>query len=348
MGWNSQQLDIVALMDSWSVSIRLENLEAASSIHEELKVHINEFRNETAINFNLLESRYYANNDMSQSKLALAKAKKLQGHFNDIQHYYLHLTEGMTHYYEDQYYDAIASYEKAEKLLHHLEDPVEKGEFHLRIAMTYYNLDITTLSALHAEKAIEYFKPYKTFEFLLARTEMLQGLNYVDLLNYENAEEYLHRAKSSFKNTENLNFVSYTNLNLGDLYVKKDLPGTAIRYLEEALQSNPKRGRLKILYLLADCYWKTNQPSKALEFYLEGFQASIENEDITKKWEFAMLHKKYEDRNNFESVWQEGIEYFQRVNDVYNVRLFSRELAQYYTKRKYYELATKYYLLALI
>lgn len=348
MGWNSQQLDVVALMDNWSISIRLENQEAAASIHEELKVHINEFDNDASIAFYLLESRYYANNDLAQSKISLAKAKELEGFFSDIHRYYMNLTEGMTHYYEEQYYDAVASYERAEKLLHLLEDSVEKGEFHLRTAMTYYNLDITTLSALHAERAIQYFKPHKTFEFLLARAEMLQGLNYADLINYESAEEYLHRAKSSFKNSGNLNFVSYTNLNLGDLYVKKELPGTAIRYLEEALESDPERGRLKILYLLADCYWKTNQPSKALEFYTEGFQGSIEKDDITKKWEFAMLHKKYEDRNNFESVWQEGIQYFQRVNDVYNVRLFSRELAQYYTEVKHYELATKYYLLALI
>ncbi|PAD38890.1 hypothetical protein CHH53_08975 [Terribacillus sp. 7520-G] len=127
------------------------------------------------------------------------------------------------------------------------------------------------------------------------------GLNYADVMDYENAEEYLHRAKSSFKNTGNGDFVSYANLNLGDLYVKKEFPGTATCYLEEALQANPERGRLKILYLLADCYWKTNQSSKALEFYTEGFQDSVDKGDLTKKWEFAMLHKKYEDRNNFKA-----------------------------------------------
>lgn len=354
MGRNlSEQLDVAALLDNWSVSIRLENKDAANSIHKELKNYFSESGNEnsydTLITYYLQESRFYAiHQDLTSSKQSLNKAKELHDHFNESHHHYLYLTEAVTLYYEDQFQEALERFEKAEKFLHLIDDPVEKGEFHLRIAMTYYYLDITTLSAVHAEKAVQLFKPHKTFEFLLARTEMLQGLNYADLHNYESAEEYLHRALTAFRNSGSQNFVSYTNLNLADVYVKRQLPATAIRYLEAALEGNPERGRLKILYLLADCYWKTNQPLKAKEVYTEGFQASIDGDNLTKKWEFAMLHKKYEDKLNFESVWREGIDYFQRVNDLYNVRLFSKELAQYYTENGQYELATKYYLLALI
>ncbi|SDC37301.1 response regulator aspartate phosphatase C [Terribacillus halophilus] len=174
---------------------------------------------------------------------------------------------------------------------------------------------------------------------------MLQGLNCIDLRNFDKAEEYLHSALTSFKTLGNNNFIASTNLNLGVLYVKNNLPAAALRYLKEALKLNQG---LKILYLLADCYWKTDQTSKALETYTAGFKESIEKDDMAKKWEFAMLHKKYEDRLNFESVWQEGIEYFRRINDIYNVKRFSTELAQYYNENSQYELATKYYSLALL
>jgi tetratricopeptide (TPR) repeat protein len=341
--------DIAAQLDNWSISIRLEKKDAATNIYEQLEQRVNEYDDRTRLDYMLLESRYHLMNlELSRSKKRLEEAKESSEIFTDKSQYYFFFVEAMICHYNKHYQEAIESFEKAGKFLRQLDDQLEVGEFHLRKAMTYHYLDITTLSAIHAERAVEVLKPHKTFEFLLARSEMLQGLNYGELLEFDLAEEYLHRALNSFKNLDNHNFICYINLNLGDLYVKRDLPGTAIRYLEAALEGKPERGRLKILYLLADCYWKTNQPSKAMEVYTQGFQASIEEDNVTKKWEFAMLHKKYEDRVNFEGVWQEGIEYFQRVKDFYNVRLFSKELAQYYTERKQYELASKYYMLAII
>lgn len=349
MGKNTSIDDIAAQLDNWSISIRLDKREAAANIHDYLKGFINDYSTDTLIRYILLESRFYLmQKDLVNSAIAIDNAKSYLDHFTDIHRHYLYLAEGILFYDEKHYQEALNYFEKAENYLNQLQDPVEIGEFHLRKAMTYYFLDITTLSALHAERAIEALKPYKTFEFLLARAEMLQGMNYMDLKNFELSEEHLHRALASYKNINKQDFVTTTNLNLGLLYVQRELPGTAIRYLEEARKDKQDRIHLKILYLLAESYWKTNQSSKAMEAYTEGFQKSIDKDDLTMKWEFAMLHKKFEDRVNYESVWQEGIEYFKKVNDLFNVRLYSKELAQYYTETKQYELATRYYLLASI
>jgi tetratricopeptide (TPR) repeat protein len=350
MGQNIyNQVNISAELDNWSISIRLDKREAAASIHDRLKGFSDDFSIDTLIIFLLLESRFYLmQKHLVNSAAAIDNAKKHLVHFKDTHRHYLHLAEGIQFYDEKHYQEALNCFEKAEKYLNQLNDPVEIGEFHLRKAMTYYFLDITTLSALHAERAIESLKPYKTFEFLLARAEMLQGMNYMDLHNFEMAEEHLHRALASYKNINNHNFITTTKLNLGLLYVERKLPETAIRYLEEARKNKQERIHLKILYLLADSYWKTNQSSKAIEVYSEGFQKSMDNDDLTMKWEFSMLHKKYEDKVNYESVWQEGIEYFRGINDLYNVRLYSKELAWHYTETKQFELATRYYLLASI
>lgn len=341
--------DIAAQLDNWLISIRLDKKKAAATIHRDLKSLINDYEIHNLITYLLVESRFYLmNKDTKNAAASLDNAKEYLEHFNDIQRHHMLIAEGIIFYDEDHFQEALNYFEKAEKYLHLIDDSVEIGEFHLRKAMTYFYLDITSLSVLHGEKAAEAFRPHKTFEFLLARTEMMQGLNFVDLQNYDRAEESLHRALTSFKNLENHNFITSTNLNLGVLYVKNNLPAAAIRYLEEALKGNQERIRLKILYLLADCYWKTNQSAKALDAYSEGFNASIEKDDIAKKWEFAMLHKKYEDQLNYESVWQEGIDYFRKINDNYNVRRFSKELAQYYTENNQYEMASKYYVLALL
>ncbi|WP_366248173.1 tetratricopeptide repeat protein [Terribacillus aidingensis] len=349
MGRNlPNHFDIAALMDNWSVSIQLDKKGTAATIHQELRKHINEFDVETLITYYLFESRYYLIlKDALNSVASLDNAKAHQDHFHDTHRYFLHLAEGILFYDEGDYQNALHYFEKAERYIELLDDPISIGEFHLRKAMTYYFLDITNLSVLHTARASKIFKSTKRLEFLLARTHMLQGLNYIDQLNYDSAEKSLLKALTIFEEKENQNFISSTNLNLGVLYVKRGLPAMAIPYLNAALQGKQKRIELKILFLLTDCYWKTNQPSKAIACYKEGFQASIEENDMTKKWEFAMLHKKYEDRLNFEIVWQEGINYFQRVEDNYNVRLFSKELAQYYADNNQHDLAMKYYLLTL-
>ncbi|WP_179288081.1 tetratricopeptide repeat protein [Terribacillus saccharophilus] len=344
-----ESLDIAGHLDNWSVSIQLDKKEAARSIYEELNKHIGEYDAEALVTYFLLESRYHAiRGDFQESKHSLVKAREYDGNFTELQKYQLFFAEGIIHYFEKQYQDALVCLEKAEKYVSPSMEPAEIGEFHLIKAMVYYFLDITTLSVVHAARAVENFKSLEPLNFLLARTELVQGMNYLDMSDYEMAEEHLHRALSTCKRIENQSLLASTNLNLGLLYSTRGLPATAIRYLEDALAGKQERIELNVLYLLADSYWKTNQATKAKQAYAEGFQKSLENDDTKMKWEFAMLHKKYEDRHNFESVWQEGIEYFQKVNDKYNVRLFSKELAQYYTDSKQYELATKYYLLALI
>ncbi|SDC39310.1 response regulator aspartate phosphatase C [Terribacillus halophilus] len=344
----SNHLTIAAVMNEWAVSIRFDHKESAESIHKELKNHINAFDVETLITYYLLESHHYlTRRDTEHSMLSLENAKEYAIHFNDTHRYFLHLAEGIFFYDKRDYQSALLYFEKAENYIEQLEDPVWIGEFHLRKAMTFYFLDVTNLSVLHAARAAKEFSSSDSLEFLLARTEMLQGANHMDQLNYEPAEAFLLKALATFKKIGNQNYLSSANLNLGVLYTERDLPAAAIPYLNAALQGKQDRIKLKILYLLADCYWKTNQPSKAMEIYKEGFRISIEEDNMIKKWEFAMLHKKHEDRLNFESVWQEGIDYFHHVEDFYNVRVFSKELAHYYTEKKEYELALKYYLLTL-
>ncbi|MFB1097382.1 hypothetical protein CHI12_06845 [Terribacillus saccharophilus] len=343
-----ERLDVAGHLDNWSVSIRLNKIEAARSIYEELSKHTIDYDSETFITFSLMESRYHSMlEDFQESKHSLAKAREHEENFTELHKYQLFFAEGIIHYYEEQFQDALVSLEQAEKYITPSMEPAVVGEFHLIKAMVYYFLDITTLSAVHAATAVEKLKSIEAFNFLLARSELIQGMNYLDLSDFEMAEEYLHKALSTCKRIENQSLLASTNLNLGLLYVTRELPATAIRYLEDALAGKQERIELKVLYLLADSYWKTNQTTKAMHAYKNGFDKSIDSDNTNMKWEFAMLHKKYEDRINFESVWQEGIEYFRKINDLFNVRHYSRELAQYYTDSKQYELATKYYILTL-
>ncbi|QXE02283.1 lipopolysaccharide assembly protein LapB [Terribacillus sp. DMT04] len=344
-----ERLDTIDHLENWSVSIQLDKKEVARSIHKELNKHTDHFDTQTLISYFLLESRYYTIiGELQASKRSLVIARQYEDNFTEFHRYQHFFAEGIIDYYEELFEEALMKFEKAEQHISSVIDPAGLGEFHLIKAMTYYFLDITALSALHAAKAVEKLNSIGALNFLLARSELVQGMNYMELSDYETAEEYLHRALATCKKIENESLLASTNLNLGLLYVTRELPAVAIRYLEEALEKKQERIELKTLYLLADSYWQTNQTANAMKAYTAGFQKSIDSNNTKMKWEFAMLHKKYEDKVNFESVWQEGIEYFQKINDLFNVRHYSKELAQYYTENKQYELATRYYLLAII
>lgn len=341
--------DIEKQLDNWLISIQLRNHDAATRIHKDLYKNISQYTDENRTLFLVYESRYYLiQQRIMDSISSLEEAKKYHGDISEKTRYHLLFTEAMIYYEEKHYPEALDSFENAEKFLDIIEDPIITGEFHLRKGMTYYFLDITALSVIHAETAITSFKPHKTFHFLLARTEVLQGLNHIDINNYHLAEEYFHNALKHAEENDEKMLLATINHNLGYLYTQLELPATAIRYLQAALQYGQHRTYLKTLYFLADSLWKTNRPDDALQTYSKGLQKSIEKDDLTMKWQFAMLHKKYVDTINYESVWQDGIAYFQKINDHYNVRTYSKELADYYNRIKNYELSSQYYALALL
>lgn len=341
--------DTASQLENWLISIQLRKHEAATTIHKALKENSSRYTNESRALYLIHESRYYLiQQDIMNSIASLEEAKKEIDHLSPKTMYLLHFAEAMIYYEEKHYPEALESFEKAKQYINHVNDSITIGEFHFRKGMTYYFLDITALSVLHAEKAIVSFKPHQTFHFLLARTEVLQGLNYIDIKSYELAEEYFHKALAHATEYDEKTLLSTINHNLGYLYTKLELPVAAIRYLQAALQHVEQRTYLKVLYLLADSYWKTGQSEEAIQTYSLGLQTSIEKDDFTMKWQFAMLHKKYEDTINFESVWQEGIAYFQKINDVYNVRTYSKALANYYTENGNHEFASRYYALALL
>ncbi|PAE08278.1 hypothetical protein CHI12_06970 [Terribacillus saccharophilus] len=342
--------DLTAALEDWYLHIRLGKRQEASDMYHELTDRLEELQQEDTlyIVYLLLSSRFHVLvSDLKKSKRYHDKAGKYKHAFAPALYYYYHLTEGMRLGEEKEYICALASFEKAEEYLSSIEDEVEQGDFHFRKAMTYFHLDISSLSVFHTEYAVKVFEKYPAYRYLLARSLLMRGLNFIDQKKFTQAESALNDALSHTDFKDEGALAALIQHNIGYLYAAQQMPLAAIPYLTAARKYRTYPAYLKTLFLLAESYWKTGQQDQAMDAYREGFQLSIEEKDDIFKWEFAMLHKKFVDHANFETVWAEGIEYFLEQGDKFNVRTYASELAAYFTETGQNELAIYYYKLSL-
>jgi tetratricopeptide (TPR) repeat protein len=342
--------DVTTALEDWYMQIRLGQQQAALDLYLELRQRKEELKQQETLYvvYLLLSCRFHLlTSDLDKSGEFHEEAAKYQHAFVPALHYHYHLAKGMRHFAERSYTCALAAYEQAEDYLSSMDDEVEHGDFHFRKAAVYYYLDISSLSVYHTEYAIKIFKKHPAYRYLLARSELMRGLNFIERKEFTQAEQALNDALAHTDVARENSLVTLIQHNIGYLYTEQEMPLAAIPYLSAARRDCTFPGYLKTLYLLADSCWKTGQQEIAFDAYQEGFQLSIAQNDDIYKWEFAMLHKKYADPANYESVWMEGIEFFQAEGDRYNVRTYASELAAYFNETEQDELAVYYYKLSL-
>ncbi|PAF40374.1 hypothetical protein CHH69_03185 [Terribacillus saccharophilus] len=342
--------DLTVALEDWYLQIRLGKRQKASDMYHELSVRVEELQQEDTlyIVYLLLSCRFHVLvSDLTKSKRYHDEAGKYKHAFVPALHYYYHLAEGMRLGEEKEYMSALAAFEQAEEYLPSIDDEVEQGDFHFRKAMTYFYLDISSLSVFHTEYAVKVFEKHPAYRYLLARSLLMRGLNFIDQKEFIQAENTLNDALSHTDFKDEGALAALIQHNIGYLYAAQQMPLAAIPYLTAARKYRTYPAYLKTLFLLADSYWKTGQQDKAMDAYQEGFQLSIEEKDDIFKWEFAMLHKKFVDHANFETVWTEGIEYFLEQGDKFNVRTYASELAAYFTETGQNDMAIYYYKLSL-
>ncbi|MFP7476847.1 tetratricopeptide repeat protein [Terribacillus saccharophilus] len=260
--------------------------------------------------------------------------------------YYYHFFKGLLLYRQTKLQEAIVEFERAESFLSVLIDHREVSDFYYKLAITYYYMKMIAFSVLNASKAIDAALRYKQ-ELQLAKCRLLQGLNHMHMTDFRKAEELFIAALKHDASESELQLPMYIHHNLGVLYFKQNQLEKAIEHFEHSMQYNHPEYYLKSLYYVTECCFRLGFKDCAMEHFAEGFALSKKRDEDVYKWMFAMLHKKYVDKDSFEVVWREGIAYFQSIEDENNVRHFSEGLAKYYAENHDFEKASRYYLLAL-
>ncbi|WP_366248029.1 hypothetical protein [Terribacillus aidingensis] len=260
--------------------------------------------------------------------------------------YYFHFFKGLLLYRQNKLQEAIVQYERAESFLSVEFNPREVSDFYYKLANTYYYMNMTAFSVLNANKAIESAFRYNQ-KLQLAKCRMLQGLNHMHLADFRKAEELFLSALQHDAAESELQLPMYIHHNLGVLYFKQNQLEKAMEQFEQSMHYKHPEYYLKSLYYVTESSFRLGLKDRAMEYFTEGFALSKKRDEDAYKWMFAMLHKQYVDKDSFELVWREGIEYFQSIEDENSVRHFSERLAKYYTDNHDFEKASRYYLLAL-
>ncbi|MFP7169808.1 tetratricopeptide repeat protein [Terribacillus sp. FSL K6-0262] len=338
------------LLDTFHVSIKLEKKHAAEKMLREIEEQRKSIHDPNLlIKSALMEIRFsLLAGETERAETMFADFENAKKELNDENAFYYHCFKGHLFYEKGHLQHAIIAYEKAAEYLEELSNTAEKPDFYYKLANAYYHAYITSLSVINATLAIQEAQEQKQ-DYVLAKSKLLQGLNYLEWKDYEGAEALLHEALSYRQQDtgSEFNLVYMINHNLGLVYLRKGLPDTAVHYFKRAIEDQESSHYMKSLYYLAEALFYAGRNEEALRYFDIGFSISKRENNELYKWIFAMLHKKFIDRSSFEGVWQQGIEYFITKNDKFNVKYYSERFAEYFFKKGEHVKASYYYRLAI-
>ncbi|SDC06489.1 hypothetical protein SAMN05421663_101299 [Terribacillus halophilus] len=346
--FNSEELR--ELLNLWYMNIKLKKVQAAEKLKTEVSEQLAKGEaNDDVVKLALLiHSRHHilCKNYGDAEKL-ISQVEGFSPYLKEEHLYYLHLFKGMYLYSTKDYYNAIEEYGQVEPYLGYIHDDIEKAEFFDLFASALYYLDYTNRSAIYAEKAIYIYQLYPAYEKKLTRAKILIALNYIDMGEFDLAEEYLHSAlqDTNTKHDEMVQVSIYHNLGL--LYENKGLYSAAKRYLEKTLPYEEFENYTATLYLLAKIAFAEEQFEKGKQLCEVGMKRLEKDRDQDVYWHFKTLYSANMDPSSYTATLKNAIDYFKEHNRMYELQKYADEIATYYSNEKNFEKANYYYRLAL-
>ncbi|MFP7492510.1 hypothetical protein SFC66_01895 [Terribacillus saccharophilus] len=346
--FNSEELR--ELLNLWYMNIKLKKVQAAEKLKTEVSVQLAKGEaNDDVVKLALLiHSRHHILcKNYNEAEKLISQVERFSPYLKEEHYYYLHLFKGMYLYSTKDYYNSIEEYGQVEPYLSHIHDEIEKAEFFDLFASALYYLDYTNRSAIYAEKAIYIYQLYPTYEKKMTRMKNLIALNYIDMGEYDLAEEYLHSALQDSNTKQNVLVQMSIYHNLGLLYENKGLYSAAKRYLEKTLDHDNFDEYINTLYLLAKIAFAEGENEKGKSFCELGMKRAEKERDQVYYWHFQVLYNANLSQNTYPTVLKKAIEFFKEHNLMYELQKYADEIATYYSNEKNFEKANYYYRLAL-
>lgn len=346
--FNSEELR--ELLNLWYMNIKLKKVQAAEKLKTEVSEQLAKGEaNDDVVKLALLiHSRHHILcKNYSKAEKLISQVEGFSPYLKEEHLYYLHLFKGMYLYSTKDYYNAIEEYGEVESYLGYIQDEIEKAEFFDLFASALYYLDYTNRSAIYAEKAIYIYQLYPAYERKLTRTKIMIALNYIDMNEFDLAEEYLHSAlqDTSIKYDYMLQVSIYHNL--GFLYERKGLFEAAKRYLVKVLKHTEFDNYLSTIYMLTSIAFEEGDFDLGKQYHEKAMDYHKEKPDEDYYWKFKILYVKYVEKENYINVLNNAVEYFEEKNRFYELQTCADELATFYSNERDFERANHFYRLAL-
>lgn len=191
--------------------------------------------------------------------------------------YYANFFEGMYHFSEGDYINAIQSYKKAEKRIYKVRDRIEKAEFYYKLAEIYYHMKQTHVSMFYVQKAYEIYSKEDTYSIRKIHCLFVIAGNYVDLETHEKALPHIKKCLTTARIIDNKPIITKALRNMGLCYSKMNEPETAAKYIMEAVEMAREIKAKELThayYDLALIRFKQGKTLPALEFFERALESA--------------------------------------------------------------------------
>lgn len=335
---------VISLMDSWNIHMRSQDLEQARETRSEVEQKLKGMEDiQLANHHQLLEARYQLlEENYDRAGELLVKLEAAKEELDGLYTYYFHFFKGMAAYGRKDYNEALEHYGVAGEMLEAVTDELEIAEYHYKLAANHYYNRRTSLSINHTRQALDIFWHHDHLK-RIADSEVLLGVNCVDIRQYEEAEEKFYYALDYANKIKDNLFKALIYHNLGMLYADQNLSSAAVTWLEKSLELDHVTPHLTV-YEIAREKFKLGEIEEADTLVTKGIKLSHEADDDRYVYHFRLLEALYSDKNNdFENVYKEGLSVLESEELWVDVQEYSEDLAQFYRKNKQYKNASDYY-----
>lgn len=346
-------IEKVTVLNSWRNAFNTSDLQSLRDYEAEAtknKVLYGEKeREEIAV---LTARTAFLKKDREASSKALIQLEKYLKNGNEETLYYYHYLTGIDQSQNKKLEQAIYHFKRAGRLVHSISSINEKGEFHYRKALAYYEMDKITLSIKHITTSFEMFSSIRNYK-KMAECQNLLGSNLNEIKQFAEAEMAYNNALKFGTKVDYQEIRLIVHHNLGHLYGEQNKPLLAIKNLEQVLHDNDyfsSYEKMKTHFLLARENYRIGDYDKAKEWYEVGMNLAHKVEDQEYTYHLRALKTKYEpDQNScseFENEYMEIVHYFEEKELWDYVHVYSNFLAAYFKDQDQFEEACDYYELA--
>lgn len=325
---------ITQLLNAWYLEIRSQHIIKAQTLKMEIDEMIGNIEEDQnlLLYYALLDFRFKVLIDsLSITPSSFEKIDSLNTETDDFLSYYYHFFKAIHATITTNNNEARDYYEKAEALLNHVPDELEKAEFYYRFANFYLHTYQPLLAIQNVDKAKTIFSKHLGYENNTAACHNIFGAACIDIKQFPQAEESFNSAINILqKKNEGILILRVRN-NLGFLYASQNLSTLAIRHLDEVTEKIPNH--FKSIFLKAREHFKLGELNIAEELIERGLTIckQVQNQEYQYHFSILDLLNKGVSANVLEETVLEVIPYFD------NEQLFN------YTQEYTEKLAIKFY-----
>lgn len=306
---------LTELLNEWYLQIRSRNSGNANRLKKEIESQISNIQNNQDLLFyySLLNFRHkYLINNMGISKNSFDKIEDFDTPREDYLAYYYHFFKAIHSNAVGSYNLAKEHYEKAELLLIHIPDDLEKAEFYYNLAIFHYHIHQALFAIKYANISKDIFINNTDCELKISYCNNLLGLACTHLNEFEMAEEYFLTAIDLFRSFGNERDILIARQNLGLMYAEQKQSVLSVRYLSEV--NEKMSSNYRALFVEAKQRLILGETDIASELIKRGLHICKELEILEYQYHFEILDKlcNGDKTEILENTILAGMEYFKQ------------------------------------